>query len=227
MRIHDLSIDIQKVSDLFRQERYFNLLTVNAEIFVRYAPDSFQRLRKGNFLCSIDGEILRKLYMVRGDKVSCVKGSDLLRYLVYHQSELDVLVIGGDNIANQVWHSSNTFIEHITTLPLMVNDSGWIVDKQEELVLLKSLTQVKPHIVFVCLGSPKQEEFLINYSDILAQQEVNFAVGGGASWDFISGTQKRAPNWVCKIGLEWLYRVYRRPNHIKRVVNAIRIFKYI
>ena len=62
-------------------------------------------------------------------------------------------------------------------------------------------------LVFVGLGSPKQENFVWTMKPRI--RAVQLCVG--AAFDFISGTKKRAPEWMQRAGLEWLHRVYKEP----------------
>ncbi len=80
----------------------------------------------------------------------------------------------------------------------------------------------KAEIVFVAYGAPKQEKWI--YRNLKKMPTVKLAVGIGGTFDFISGTKKRAPKWMKKTGLEWLYRLIKEPKRIKRIANATVIF---
>ena len=56
----------------------------------------------------------------------------------------------------------------------------------------------------VAYGAPKQDLWIDTYRD---QLQVNMAVGIGGAFDYITGTVPRAPQWLRKLGLEWLYRL--------------------
>jgi len=77
-------------------------------------------------------------------------------------------------------------------------------------------------IVFVGLGSPKQEYFIIKYRKNLGKVKILMPVGG--SFDVISKSKKRAPKWVIKINLEWLYRLFQEP---KRIFRQVKLIKFI
>ena len=68
-------------------------------------------------------------------------------------------------------------------------------------------------ILFVAFGAPKQEMWI---NENLDKIPVRIAIGVGGAFDYISGRVKRAPLWVGKIGLEWLYRLINEPWRIKR-----------
>lgn len=76
-------------------------------------------------------------------------------------------------------------------------------------------------ILFVAFGSPKQEIWIAENLDKLP---VKVAIGVGGAFDFVSGKVKRAPVWVRKIGLEWLFRLILQPWRIKR---QLRLFKFV
>jgi N-acetylglucosaminyldiphosphoundecaprenol N-acetyl-beta-D-mannosaminyltransferase len=81
-------------------------------------------------------------------------------------------------------------------------------------------------ILFVAFGSPKQEYWI---SENLSKIDVKVAIGVGGSFDFISGQVRRAPVWMRKIGLEWLFRLIIQPWRIKRqtalVIFVIEVLK--
>lgn len=80
----------------------------------------------------------------------------------------------------------------------------------------------KPDIVFVGLGSPNQEKFILRYKDELKNVKILMPVGG--SFDVISKNKKRAPNWMIKCNLEWLYRLLQEP---KRIFRQLKLIKFI
>jgi N-acetylglucosaminyldiphosphoundecaprenol N-acetyl-beta-D-mannosaminyltransferase len=70
-------------------------------------------------------------------------------------------------------------------------------------------------ILFVAFGSPKQEKWIY---ENLPKLKVNVAIGVGGAFDFTSGKVRRAPVWVRRIGLEWLFRLIIQPWRIKRQI---------
>lgn len=75
------------------------------------------------------------------------------------------------------------------------------------------LAALRPDVVFLCLGSPKQENFFMQL-----QQELPPAayVGAGAAVDFASGDKRRAPIVIQKLGLEWTWRLVQEPRRLGR-----------
>ena len=74
-------------------------------------------------------------------------------------------------------------------------------------------------ILFVAFGSPKQELWIAQNLQNLPAKVV---IGVGGAFDFISGNVKRAPLWIQKLGLEWLFRLLIQPWRIKRQLSLIK-----
>ena len=96
--------------------------------------------------------------------------------------------------------------------------NGYIKTKAEELALIEDIIKYKPDIVFVAMGSPKQEELIIEIQKKL--QAVYQGLGG--SFDVYVGYVKRAPNWWIKNYLEWAYRILKQPIRGRRQIHLVR-----
>lgn len=88
-------------------------------------------------------------------------------------------------------------------------------DEKEEQKILEELREQKPDVLFVALGAPKQEYWIAEHVSVLG---IPVAMGIGGSMDVLSGNVKRAPQWMQKLSLEWLYRVLIQPTRFKRVL---------
>jgi N-acetylglucosaminyldiphosphoundecaprenol N-acetyl-beta-D-mannosaminyltransferase len=88
-------------------------------------------------------------------------------------------------------------------------------DHEEEKEIIKRINDLKPDIIFVGLGSPKQEKWIEYHRNNL---DVKLIIGNGGTIDVLSGTVKRAPQFFQKLGLEWLYRLLSDPKRIKRQI---------
>ncbi len=79
--------------------------------------------------------------------------------------------------------------------------------------IVRAINEARPQILFIALGSPKQELFIREHMDKL---EANIFQGVGGSFDVYSGNVKRAPKLFLNTGTEWLYRLLSQPSRIKR-----------
>ncbi len=85
--------------------------------------------------------------------------------------------------------------------------------------VVEKINKVKPDILLVALGSPKQEKWI--YYNLKKMPSVKVAIGVGGAFDFISGYIKRAPKFMQDIGLEWLWRLIVQPHRFKRIYNGV------
>lgn len=85
-------------------------------------------------------------------------------------------------------------------------------EKDNEKVLQK-INEAKPDILFVAMGSPRQEEWIEANRDKLYP---SLYQGVGGSFDVLAGNVKRAPEFFQKTGLEWFYRLAKEPSRLKR-----------
>lgn len=84
--------------------------------------------------------------------------------------------------------------------------------KEDEKDIARQISDSKAHILFVAITSPIKEIFLYENRDEL--KNVNFIMGVGGSFDVVAGYVKRAPLWMQRAGLEWLFRVYQEPRRM-------------
>lgn len=87
---------------------------------------------------------------------------------------------------------------------------------QDEKQVVAAINEKKPDVLFVCLGAPKQEIFMANHKDEL---QVGLMMGLGGSLDGFAGTVKRAPIWMIRLNLEWLYRLLKEPRRLGRMMR--------
>ncbi|MPN46979.1 N-acetylglucosaminyldiphosphoundecaprenol N-acetyl-beta-D-mannosaminyltransferase [bioreactor metagenome] len=80
--------------------------------------------------------------------------------------------------------------------------------------IIEDIKEKSPYALFVAMGAPRQENFIIKYMDELP---CKVFMGVGGSFDGIAGKVKRAPKWMINIGLEWFYRVAKEPWRAKRL----------
>jgi N-acetylglucosaminyldiphosphoundecaprenol N-acetyl-beta-D-mannosaminyltransferase len=77
--------------------------------------------------------------------------------------------------------------------------------------VLEDIKKTSPDILFVAMGSPRQEKW---QATALTTLKVPFTIGVGGSFDHVAGFSKRAPKWMQKAGLEWLYRLLQEPGRL-------------
>ena len=115
---------------------------------------------------------------------------------------------------------ANKTKEELEILYPNINIVGTCSGYEDEKNVIEKINNSNANILFVGLGSPKQEEFIINNRNNLNDIKIFMPVGG--SFDVISKSKKRAPNWMIRLNLEWLFRLFQEPKRFFRQLNLIK-----
>jgi len=86
---------------------------------------------------------------------------------------------------------------------------------EEESGIVEEINNSEADVVFVCLGAPAQEKWIYRNRDKL---KVKAALGVGGSLDVFAKKVERAPDFFCRTGLEWLYRLAKQPSRFMRMM---------
>ena len=92
---------------------------------------------------------------------------------------------------------------------------GYFGEEEEE-EIARQISLLEPGLLLVALGVPKQEKWISRFRSVLPPCTV---IGVGGSFDVLSGKVHRAPDWVQRAGLEWLYRIFKEPSRLKRATT--------
>ena len=106
-------------------------------------------------------------------------------------------------------------LEEYTDLNIVGTRNGYF-KPEEETEIVEEINNSGADIVFVCLGAPKQEQWIERNRDAL---KVRVAMGIGGSLDVFAGKVERAPEIFCKTGMEWFYRLCKEPWRIGRMME--------
>jgi N-acetylglucosaminyldiphosphoundecaprenol N-acetyl-beta-D-mannosaminyltransferase len=87
---------------------------------------------------------------------------------------------------------------------------GALSDEQQADMVAR-VRAARPDILFVAFGAPRQDLWIAEQQDVL---KVPVCAGIGGSFDLIAGRLKRAPSWMQRMGLEWLYRLIQEPGRL-------------
>ena len=154
-----------------------------------------------------------------------VSGTDMVPEIVKlaREKHLKIALIGGLDqttiekaaVAMRRWGNEVVYASH------GVPKEQW-ENKEFHDRIINELSAARPEIIFVALGHPKQEQWIDEHRNSLPT--VRLFMGCGGALDFIAGTAKRAPIFMRRLGLEWLWRLVCEPKRIKRILNAVIVF---
>lgn len=211
---------LQTAQELLQAGTPAYCVTPNAEIAYDALHDSCLReILNGASLVLPDGAgVVLASKIVRAPLKQKVAGFDfalnLLPYLAASGTRL-YLLGGKPGIAEL---AAEKLLERFPGLCICGTCDGYFPEDGQA---VEKLRAAAAEVVFVCLGAPKQEYFMqAHWIDSGAR----LMIGLGGTLDGIAGTVRRAPKWMQKLQLEWLYRLIREP---RRFWRMLRLPKYI
>jgi N-acetylglucosaminyldiphosphoundecaprenol N-acetyl-beta-D-mannosaminyltransferase len=119
---------------------------------------------------------------------------------------------GAEGVADklkQVLIASHPGLEVVGTLCPPFRD----LTPEEDQAVVDAINEAHPHILWLGLSTPKQELWMASH---LGRIEVPVMIGVGAAFDFLAGIKRRAPLWMQRNGLEWLFRLGSEPRRLWR-----------
>jgi N-acetylglucosaminyldiphosphoundecaprenol N-acetyl-beta-D-mannosaminyltransferase len=106
-------------------------------------------------------------------------------------------------------------------LRVVYQHHGFFKPGEEESQIVEACVEAQPKIILVALGVPRQEIWIHRYQSLFPAAVM---VGVGGSLDVWSGKTLRAPAWMRRLNLEWLYRITSEPWRIKRIYKTLPMF---
>lgn len=192
------------------------LLTANLDHLRRLVRDEdYGSLCAGATLVVADGMPVVWASRVQGTPLpQRVAGSDLVNTLSAAAAERgrSVFLLGGDPGTAEA--AAKVLAQRYPNFLLAGLDCpapGFDQDQQELNRIEAMLIASKPDIVYVALGSPKQERLIAALRDRLPQ---TWWIGVGISFSFLCGRVRRAPRWLQYAGMEWLHRLMQEPGRL-------------
>jgi N-acetylglucosaminyldiphosphoundecaprenol N-acetyl-beta-D-mannosaminyltransferase len=224
MSIGHVGIDAYSESDLIDEVLQHALhggstrqiVTVNAQFYVlAESSRPFRECLKGaDYICADGMPIVWTCAMFVGRRVPRIAGVDLIENLCRRGAArgLRVFLLGGrPGTASTTAHNLSQRFPGIKIAGVSCPEFGFETSEATLNPVLAQIAQAKPHILFVGLGTPKQEFFIDKHVRPL---NVPIAIGIGGSFEILSGSLERAPKWMQSAGLEWSFRLGQEPQRL-------------
>lgn len=194
------------------------MVAVNAEKILHATDDSRALINRNMGYPDGIGAVWA-LQKKGADNVVKIPGCELWLDVVqnYYKNRSFYLVGGKQEVIGETVQQLKAEFEGINICNFR---NGYIKTEEEELALIEDIKKHKPDVVFVAMGSPKQELLM---ERIQKEHEAVYQ-GLGGSFDVYTGNVKRAPEWWVKNNMEWTYRLLSQPSRIKRQIHLVRFF---
>lgn len=192
------------------------LVAINAEKILN-ANDVTKPIINNNIgYCDGSGAVIA--VKQKGCKNACkIAGCELWLHIIgrFHSKKTFYLIGAKPQVIEEVIAKLKTEYPDINIVGYR---DGYIKSEEERQALIDDVAEKKPDVVFVAMGSPKQE---ILMSDMQKQHQAIYQ-GLGGSFDVYSGHQKRAPKWWIDHNMEFAYRLIKQPKRITRNIHFVK-----
>ena len=197
------------------------LVAINAEKIIN-ATDKTRSIINRN-VGYIDGAGAMIAARKRGFPNACkIPGCELwLKIIARFYKEKSFYLVGGkQQIIDETVEKLKKEFEGINIVGYR---NGYIKTDEDKTALIADIVAKKPDVVFVAMGSPKQELLM---EEIMQQHKAIFQ-GLGGSFDVYTGHVQRAPKWWVDHNLEFAYRLLREPKRFKRQLKLVKFMYYL
>lgn len=194
------------------------LITCNTDILRRHVLDArFRQLAANATLVVADGMPLIWASRVQGSPLpERVAGSNLISTLSAAAAieGRSVYLLGGDpGTAEAACAALRRSCPGLAVAGTACPARGFEADPQQIASIRSALQQARPDIIYVALGTPKQEILIDQLREAFP---ASWWIGVGISFSFLSGRVRRAPRWIQRSGMEWIHRLVQEPGRLAR-----------
>jgi N-acetylglucosaminyldiphosphoundecaprenol N-acetyl-beta-D-mannosaminyltransferase len=222
---------IEEIERLVREGRNSFVVTPNADHVVRVSKNqAFAGIYAAASLVLADGMILLWAARFLGTPLlEKVSGSDLFPKMceIAGEKGYRLFFLGGrPGAAALAAEQVRARYSAIRIVGLYSPPFGFENDESENEKIVGMIKAAQPDILFVGLGSPKQEKWISRYKD---RYQAPVSIGIGVSFEFVAGMVRRAPVWMQRAGLEWLWRLGMEPGRLwkRYLIDDIQFFRLV
>lgn len=206
------------IDKLIQQKKQAYVVTPNIDHIVMIEKDPyFKEVYENASLILTDGQPLIWISKLKKKPIKeKVSGSDLFPHVCEMAAKqgYSLYILGAaEGVAKKAAQNLVNRYEGLRIAGTYSPSYGFESKPEEIEYIIQQIAALKPDILAVSLGSPKGEKFIYRYREKL---NVPVSMSIGAAVDFEAGNVKRAPKWMSRCGLEWLYRMMKEPKRLAK-----------
>ena len=162
--------------------------------------------------------------------LNIIKGREIFLELMKlaNKKSWRVFLLGGEGgvaekTAKNLQKSLKKIVLESAEGPTLDENAAPVSKKNTEIEkdVVRSINRLRPHLLFVALGAPKQEKWLDKWMESL---NIGGVMVVGGTFDYMARKTTLPPKWMEKLGLEWLWRLIAQPGRAKRIFTAFPLF---
>ncbi len=207
----------EQILDFLSQDRLHMIFTPNSEILMKAYEDSdFSDVLNRADLLTADGiGVVYASKIVKKPIAERAAGFDITRRVLELMSKTDKSVYFFGAKPGVAEAAAKNVVEEFVGLKVAGVRNGYFKPEEVE-EIIADINASGADLLLVGLGAPAQEKWIAQNADKL---KVRAAAGIGGSFDVLAGVAERAPEFFCKVGLEWFYRLCKEPWRAKRMMS--------
>lgn len=215
LRMEDV---IDRIDEMVRTGMPRMVVTANVDHLLRIQHDRYYAsvVAQADMILADGQPIVWATRLLGSPLKERVPGSDLFPRLCEHAAKQGyrVFFMGGEpGVADDARDVLQRRFPSLQVVGTYCPPMGFEKTDSVNRKAIEAVCSARPHILFVALGSPKQEEWIAAHMHVC---RVPVSIGIGISFSFVSGHVKRAPVWMQRVGLEWAHRLYSEPSRLWR-----------
>ncbi|MDH5644368.1 MAG: WecB/TagA/CpsF family glycosyltransferase [Candidatus Heimdallarchaeota archaeon] len=218
VKILNIDVDNITMNELLTSFDSGFLVTPNVDHLMQLQKNrAFYDVYKQADYVTVDSQIVYWATRFLGHPVKeKISGSDIFpAYCNFHKNNPDVrmfLLGGRTGVATQAANNTNVRVGRKIVIGAHSPSMNFVNDTDECGRVIEQINSSGANVLVVGLGAPKQELWISEYRKQMPNIHSFMALG--ATLDFEAGTLSRAPQWVSRFGLEWLYRLFQDPGRL-------------
>ena len=212
---------LQHVHQHLRENKGLHIVTINPEMIMQgNKNDKFGRVLNKAGLTVPDGVGIKIALKIKGINQETIPGVEFAKKIALICA-LDGYSVGMFGAKEEIiQQAAKNLRQECENINITYIRNGYFLESEEK-TIKEELKAISPRVLFVALGSPKQEMFI---SELKEEMPNTIFIGVGGSFDVWSGVVQRAPKIYQKLGLEWLYRTIKEPSRFKRIFPTLPLF---
>ncbi len=221
-------ISMDEASELaknaFLNSCQLKIITLNPEMVINASKNlEFQSALNNSHLIVPDGTGIVWALKLNGNSFAeKVPGIELAEKILETANQLSKKIAIFGSKKEILEKTVNKFMSIYPKINIVKAVDGY-QDEEKFPEIATTISQTKPDLILVALGTPKQEIWINKYSEMFPK---SIMIGIGGSLDVWSGKKRRAPEWVRNMSLEWLFRAINEPQRILRVLKSLPCFVF-
>lgn len=214
---------IEKIIQFIKEKKFHFVFTINSENATKVLEnkDFFNVIKNADLIIPDGIGIIIASKILKTPLKERIPGIDLsykLMEIADREGYKIVLIGGKKGVAEE---AKENLKKKFKNLNIVKTYNGYF-NELEEREIVEDIEKINPDIILVGMGSEKQELWI--WKNRESFKNVGVCIGVGGTLDIWAGLKKRAPKFIQKMGLEWLYRTVIEP---KRLFRIIKIFKFV